>query len=369
MAGGVDGVGCRGYRARVYGRAAGGVGYHFVVAEELADEFDVRGLAAARACAREFKERLCKLAVLDRSLDIYQVGFVADFFDAVIPFGLNCELAFQRLHLQSLDSLLAGAYVCTVAAAEAVENVDGLDEACAGHGLADGGQCAVFAERCGLHFGCIEHEGTDGSVGAYKCTLIALDTVLGIPFGDEGGHTAFFVAGGGVVPCSIGIGLEVADFEQVAVLCVDGTYDVAYKCRSVVHGDFVVGELCPCGIYAQGVILATAVYGCIVFVDNVLTFLAVGLDDEFLHLFDGEVYGYHFGDAEKCALEDGVGAVAQTDFLCDARCIYVVYSDIMLCEVALNLIGQVLGQLLAFPDCVEQECAAVAQAASDIVHM
>lgn len=117
-----------------------------------------------------------------------------------------------------------------------------------------------------------------------------------------------------------------------------------------------------CGIHCRGLQLHS-------FVDDILSFLAVGFDDEFLHLFDCQVYGYHFGDAEEGALQDGVGSVAEAYFLRDACCVDVIYGDIVLCKVALDLIGQVFGQLLSFPDGVEQECAAVAQSACNVVHV
>ncbi len=81
----------------------------------------------------------------------------------------------------------------------------------------------------------------------------------------------------------------------------------------------------------------------IVLVSDILAFLTVALDDEFLHLLDGQIHGdNHFGDAEECALENGVGAVAQSDFLRDLGCVDVVDGDIVLSEVTLDVVGKVL---------------------------
>ena len=52
--------------AAVDRRAAGGVGDHHAVAEQLGDELEVRRLAAARARARELEQRLEHLRALDR---------------------------------------------------------------------------------------------------------------------------------------------------------------------------------------------------------------------------------------------------------------------------------------------------------------
>ncbi len=116
-------------------------------------------------------------------------------------------------------------------------------------------------------------------------------------------------------------------------------------------------------------VFATTVHCGVVLVHNVLSFLAVGLDDEFLHLLDGEVHGDHFCDAEECALEDGVGAVAQSDLACDLGCVDVVDGDVVLSEVTLHLVWQVCGQLIALPDGVEKEGAAVAQTACHVIHV
>ena len=109
-----------------------------MVAVELADEFYVRCLTAARASAGELEERGGELAVLYVGLDIYKVlfGFYACY--AVVPVFLNVELSLQRLHGEGFHALLAGAYVNAVAAAEAVEDVYGLDEV---HTLERGTEC------------------------------------------------------------------------------------------------------------------------------------------------------------------------------------------------------------------------------------
>ena len=60
------------------------------------------------------------------------------------------------------------------------------------------------------------------------------------------------------------------------------------------------------------VILTTAVNGCIVLVDHVLTLFAVGLNDEVFHLLNGFLNRDNAGDTKESRLQNGVGAVAQT---------------------------------------------------------
>lgn len=340
-----------------------------MVAEELADELDVRGLAATGASAGELEERLCELAVLDVCLGVDERLFRGDVFGAVVPFLLFVELGFEGFHLEGLNALLAGAYVNAVGASEAVEDVDGLDEAHTLEGGSESGNCSGLAHGGSGGFGLGEDEGTDGGVRAYICALVALDAVLFLPFGDEGCDAALFVAGGTLFPGAVGDSLESGYLEVVAHLSVDGADDVVDEGGVVVAGLFGLGELGPCGVDVELVVLTAAVYGGVVLVDNVLTFLAVALDDEFLHLLDGEVNGDYFGDAEECALEDGVRAVAEADFLSNLRGVDVVDGDVVLCEVALDVDGEVLCEFLAFPDCVEKECAALAEAAGHVVHV
>ncbi len=79
----------------------------------------------------------------------------------------------------------------------------------------------------------------------------------------------------------------------------------------------LVGKLSPSGIHIKLLIFIATVYCSVVHVNDVLTLLAIRLDDEFLHLLHSKVYGDDFGDAEECALENSVCAVAKTYFLCN----------------------------------------------------
>ena len=65
---------------------AGGVGHHHLLAEELGDALEVRGLAAAGAGAAELEQRLCELAVTQYSycLRIMKVGFLLLLFVCIV---------------------------------------------------------------------------------------------------------------------------------------------------------------------------------------------------------------------------------------------------------------------------------------------
>ncbi len=206
-------------------------------------------------------------------------------------------------------------------------------------------------------------------MGADVSTLVTLDTVFFKPFGNECCNTTFFVSGSALFPCAIFATNEVGYFQVVAGLGVDRTDYIVDECRIVVLYGCILGEVAPCFVDGELLVFATAVNSCVVLVNHILTLLAVALDDEFLHLLNGEINGDHFGDAEECALENGVGAVSEADFLSDLGSIDIVDGDVMVCEVFLHLVWQVLGQFLAFPDGVEKECSAVAKATGHVVHV
>ena len=143
---------------------------------------------------------------------------------AVSPvFGFSL-LAFERHHFESLVALQARTYVNTVAATEAVHHVNLLYKV---HTLHGGGCLHVDGlalEALELVVG--QYEGTDSSVRTNKVALVTLYTVLLVPYGHEGCHTALFVSGSALLPSTIFRHLECAHGQKVAVLCIDGAYHV-----------------------------------------------------------------------------------------------------------------------------------------------
>ena len=148
---------------------------------------------------------------------------------------------------------------------------------------------------------------------------------------------------------------EVRYLQKVTGLSVDRTNKLLNECGSVILLNSVVGEVGPLGIYSENLVLTTAVNGSIVHVDNVLTLLAVRLNDELLHLLDGKVNGDNLRDAEECRLEDGVGAVAQTNLLCNLGGIDIINLDVLLSEHTLHLVRNKVYELLTVEDSVQEE--------------
>ena len=201
-------------------------------------------------------------------------------------------------------------------------------------------------------------------------TLVALDTVVCIPYGYESGYTALLVLRRTCGPCTVLNALEGADGQQVAVLSVDRTNDIGNELGLVAEVGFsVCAEVAPCGVNSQLLVLAAAVNSSVVLVHHILALLAIRLHDEVLHLFYGFLYGDYLCDTEECRLENGVGAVAQANLLCNLGGVDIEYLNVVVSEVFLHFVRQVLSQFLAFPDGVQEEGAALLQAAGNIVHV
>ena len=98
------------------GGAAGGVGNHHAITEELGDEFGVGGFTAAGAGAGEFEEGLFELAAFD-GFFVHGVGFFGDGEADVPEFDL-AFLGFDGFHDEGF--FFGGADVSAVAAAGAV---------------------------------------------------------------------------------------------------------------------------------------------------------------------------------------------------------------------------------------------------------
>ena len=178
------------------------------------------------------------------------------------------------LELACLLVLLSGANVGTVAATQTVEN-RGLDaemhalESCGSLNLL----CLETLDASQLVVG--KNERTDGSVRTNERTLVTLDTVLYVPYRNECLNTTLLESCCAVLPCTVdGVVLnEVGNLQEVTCLAVDRTDELLNESGSVVFLSLLVGEVCPCGINGELLVLVAAVNGSEVFVDNVLTLL------------------------------------------------------------------------------------------------
>ena len=271
------------------------------------------------------------------------------------------------LHCQSHALLgVAGTNVGTVAATQTVLVIHSDDEV---HALHSGGSLHLYAlalVACQFLVG--HYDRTDSGVRTNECTLVTLDTVLAVPYGHKAGNATLLVCGSTLLPCTVLYALVCTHGQQVAVLCVDGTYQAGDVFGLVILGSLVGRQVHPGGIHGQNLVLATAVHGSIVHVHNVLTLLAVRLHDSLLHLLYCQFHGDNLCDAEECRLQDGVGAVAQTYLLSDLGSVDIVNGNVLLGEVLLQVVGDEVHQFLALEDGVQQELTAGLQTTDNIIH-
>ena len=265
---------------------------------------------------------------------------------------------------------IARANIGTVAASQTVEHRSFNAEVHTLHSCGslhlDGVECVETSQ-----FLVGENEGSDGSVRTNECTLVTLDTVVFVPNRNESLHAALLVGGCSVLPRAVnGVVLhKVRNLQQVAGLSIDGANKLFHESGSLVGLGSLVGEVCPFRVNGQLFVFATTVNGSIVHVHNVFALLAVRLHDELLHLFNGQLNGNNTGDAEESRLQDGVGAVAQSNFLCNLGGVDVIDGDVVLCEHALHLVGDEVNQFVALEDGVQQERAILLQTACNIIHV
>ena len=143
-------------------------------------------------------------------------------------------------------------------------------------------------------------ERTDHSVRTNVRALVALDTLIDLPFGDIDGDAALLPCSGSVLPRTIFTSVECRHGQQISLEGIDRIDDVAHELRTS-HIHAVIGrfqlDIRPLGRDFDLHDCVTArIDGRIVHIDDVLALLAVALIDRFLHLLDGLLERNHVRD-------------------------------------------------------------------------
>ena len=95
---------------------------------------------------------------------------------------------------------------------------------------------------------------------------------------------------------------EVRNLQEVTCLCVHRTNEFLNECWSVVNLSFIVWKVSPCWVNSQLFVLVTTVNSSKVLVYNILTLLAITLNDELLHLVYGKIERDNLCDTEESRL-------------------------------------------------------------------
>ena len=348
------------------GGTTGGVGNVHTVAEELGDQTCVAGFGAACAGTGELKQRLLELAALDGQ--ILDLVLRSDLGNHVVEHVLLCQLALLRDHGDGLGRADADAD----AAAHAVQRGNGhgeLIDTLALAGLDRTDLCAL-GSGSGLSLG--EHEGTDGGVRADKGAVVALDALVGVPFGNGDGNAALLVSGSAQLKLAVHMIDEGGNRQAVAVHLVDGEEDVLDHLHEfrlalkLVLDDNVLSGGPGSGNLDLDIGGGAGVDGVPVLLDNVHALLGVGMLGSVLHVLDGVCFRHDLGQREEGGLEDGVGALAHADLDGKVNGVDGVELNVVLCDVALRVRMEVMLQLGHIPLAVDQEHAAGLDVVDDL---
>ena len=354
----VDGVRAGGSRAAPDGRAAGRVGDHHVIAEQLRDQAGIARLGAAGAGTGELKHGLPELAALDG--EVLKLFLLSDLGDHVVEHGLLIFLALERLHRQRADR----ADVRADAAAHAVERGDGHGELVNALAGADLEVDRLGLRRRGGQLVGRERERADGRMRADVSALVALDALGAVPLGHGDGHAALFIRGGAELERTVGVIDERGDRQAVAVHLVDRGENVAHhldggRTAGQFLGRRFVDGVGPVGRNVDLHIRGRAeVDGLVVHLDDVLALLHVGSLGLLLHVADGVLFRHNLRQGEECGLQDGVVALAHADLDGQVNGIDRVELDVILGDVALGRGVQMVAELLRRPLAVDHEHAA-----------
>ncbi|MPM44477.1 hypothetical protein SDC9_91155 [bioreactor metagenome] len=192
----------------------------------------------------------------------------------VIEVGLFVNLCFDRFHYKCL--LFCRAYVGTVAATGTVHR-----------GYLDSE--AIFVERfvagnpfhscrCTLLLLFGHKEWTDGSVRANIGTLVTLDTVFLLPFGNMCCNASFFVGGGSRRNGAI-FEVEECTYRQVvSFLCIDYIGNIPYpvRCKPVKCRRAELGcDVFPFAGYFNFDNIRSTVNGFVVHLEDFLSFTPI----------------------------------------------------------------------------------------------
>ena len=348
----------------VDGGASGGVGDDHAIAEELADELDVWGFAATGAGAGEFEERLDELGAFDGRLFDLGSGFVGEGVEELEVVVLGFGVVEAIFHFEGALGG-GGALAYADAATGAVFGVD-LD-------AHEGTFLDLFALPFtrGEGFGCalegfgFEGLDADGGVWAGDGAEGASDTGFGVPDGDFAGDAAFFPLRG----CGreVSVGVEGAGGEGFAFVLEELGHDVFDIVRRLgeigveaVELPYGAGNLDLVEVFDGGV------DGGIVFLDDGLTLLGVGLLGGLFDFGDGFFFGEYAGEFEEAGLHDGVDAGAHSGGFGDLACVDDEESNFLVDDLLLGFGGDVIPCLVGGVWAVEEEGGAFLGVGEDV---
>ena len=185
-----------------------------------------------------------------------------------------------------------------------------------------------------------------------------------------GGDAALFILGGAQRHGAVLHAPEGGNRQIVALLGVDGHQDILDDVGHIGAGrlDGGAGQVLPLGLHLhlhQGV--DAGVHGGDVHVDHLFALETVGLFHGGLHVLHGVLHGDDISQLEERRLQHHVGPVAQTQGLGFLIGVDDVEMNVVFRDIAQDVAGDVLLQLVLGPLAVQQEAAVGLQLGDDVV--
>ena len=354
-------------------RTTGSVGYIHSLTEELGDKTSVRGLCTTRARAGVLEEGLLELAALDSGSN--ELGLFGNLSNRVVVSCLLVELSSDGLHLDSCAELLVLVNGTSLNAESTSHTVEGRYCHCKlvvslKNGLSRklgnlGSACCLFL---------CHSEGTDTSVRTYECTVVTLDTVLGIPLRNGNSNASLLVSRRALREGTVRIGGESTNGERVTLHCANGNNDVVNEVneRCASTGNLSRGSVNTCVLPGLGNCykvdsILTCVDSSVVEVNDSLTLLEIGLGSHILHIAVSLINGKDVSKGEECRLKNSVLNLCVTKAYSELCCVDCIELDTVVSDVGLNRCGKVSVELCICPLAVKKEGTAGLNVGNHIV--
>ena len=204
---------------------------------------------------------------------------------------------------------------------------------------------------------------------ADKGTLVALDALLGTPYGNGDRRTTLFVRRTAHGERAVLHAEDLRDLEFVALLAIHDVLDVRDERRCLlVDRHLFVHSILPSIRNIDAVQrLDALVDRTVVHVDDLLALAAVGGDNRILEILDRIVERNDVGELEERRLHNHVEASAKTELTRNVNGIHRIELNVVACDKAAHRCGQMRVQLLIRPERIEQERAALPQPCEQVI--
>ena len=195
---------------------------------------------------------------------------------------------------------------------------------------------------------------------AYQRAFAALDTGFGIPNRDFGSNAAFFVLGCACRPCAVNNFAECRNREFVTAVGNDFACQFLNEFRRIGRNRQRAVECRSNMVRIVNFVQVSqrGVNSFKVFLNNSVTFFAVGFLNCILNLRDSFIFRQNVRNSEEAGLHNGVDALTHTGFASNFNSVNGVYFQLFADDFFLNFNRQVIPYFICRVRSVQQESSA-----------